>query len=105
MATTEKICAGCTITVNEEGYLTNPSQWTREICVELAKEEGIDMTDQHWKVLEYLREQQQKDIALTIRKVGKSGVVSIKEFYTLFPQGPLKVSSKLAGIPKPISCI
>lgn len=105
MTTFDKVCAGCTITVNEEGYLTELSQWTKEICIELAKDEGIDITDRHMDVIEYLQDQQRQEIALTIRKVGKSGVVTIKEFYELFPNGPLKISSKLAGIPKPISCI
>jgi tRNA 2-thiouridine synthesizing protein E len=55
--------------------------------------------------LNYLRDQQRKDVSLTIRGVGNSGVVDIKEFYQLFPKGPLKLSSKFAGIPKPKSCI
>jgi tRNA 2-thiouridine synthesizing protein E len=42
---------------------------------------------------------------LTIRKIGKSGVVDIKEFYALFPVGPLKTATKIAGIPKPAGCI
>lgn len=80
-------------------------EWNEDIAKEMAVAENIDLSARHFEVLNYLRDQQKKDVALTIRGVGKSGVVDIKEFYTLFPKGPLKISSKLAGIPKPKSCI
>jgi tRNA 2-thiouridine synthesizing protein E len=98
--------AGQTIDVNEEGYLTTPDQWTPDVAREVAAVEGIELTDKHWDVLEYLREQHAEGTKLTIRRVGKSDVVdSIKEFYDLFPDGPLKKASKIAGIPKPASCV
>ena len=101
----EKLIAGNTITVNDEGYLTDLSQWSKEVAIDIAKEEGIELTDAHWKVFEYLQESHKSEVALSIRKVGKSGVVSIKELYALFPGGPLKKSTRIAGIPKPVSCI
>ncbi len=101
----EKTIAGFCIDCNEQGYLTNPDQWNKEIGLAIAKEENIEMTDKHWEVIDYLREQCAQEVAITIRKVGKSGVVTIKEFYQLFPNGPLKTASKIAGIPKPVSCI
>ncbi|PQJ33275.1 sulfur relay protein DsrC [Salinibacter sp. 10B] len=98
--------AGETIDVNEEGYLTNSEEWTPDVAREIAKVEGIELTDKHWDVLEYLREQHAEGAKLTIRRVGKSDVVdSVKEFYDLFPDGPLKKASKIAGIPKPASCV
>ena len=63
------------------------------------------MTDEHWKVIDYIQAQYKKDVPLTIRGVGKSGVVDIKGFYALFPEGPLKKASKISGIPKPVGCI
>jgi len=93
------------IQLNPEGYLTDVDQWNPEVAKLLAEEEEITLTEDHWKVLDYLREQYKNEVALTIRRVGKSGVVTIKEFYQLFPKGPLKISSRLAGIPKPASCI
>lgn len=101
----EKTYAGQTITLNNEGYMTDMNQWNHDIATEMAKEDNIDLSARHFDVLEYLRDQQKKDVALTIRGVGKSGVIDIKEFYELFPKGPLKISSRLAGIPKPKSCI
>lgn len=101
----EKTLAGKVINLNEEGYLLNMDEWNEDIAKEMAVEEKLDLSARHFEVLNYLRDQQKKDVALTIRGVGKSGVVDIKEFYALFPKGPLKISSKLAGIPKPKSCI
>ncbi len=97
--------AGKTIAVNEEGYLTDFNQWDRNVAEEIAKENEVEMSDKHWKVIEYLQKEHQNQVPLSIRKIGKSNVVDIKEFYELFPNGPLKISTKIAGIPKPASCL
>ena len=94
-----------TVATNDEGYLTDPTQWTPDLAHEIASAEGITLTDKHFEVLNYLRDRYFEEAPLTIRRIGKSGLVSIKEFYDLFPGGPLKVSSKIAGIPKPASCV
>ena len=101
----QKVIAGVTIDVTEEGYLTNPSQWTNDIAAAIAKEEGIELTEKHTAVLEFLRDRQQKGESLTIRSVGNSGIVDIKGFYGLFPGAPMKKAAKIAGIPKPASCV
>ncbi len=101
----DKQLAGVDVSVDSEGYLTDLAQWTREIGSEIAKEEGIEMTDQHWQVIEYLQESFRNKESLSIRSIGKRGPVSIKEFYALFPDGPLKKASRIAGIPKPASCV
>jgi tRNA 2-thiouridine synthesizing protein E len=101
----EKIIAGKTVNVNDEGYMTDLNQWAPEIANEMAKEVSLDLSPRHFEVLTFLQNQFKAEVPLTIRKVGSSGVVDIKEFYALFPNGPLKISSKLAGIPKPASCI
>jgi len=97
--------AGIRLDVTEDGYLTDLSQWNKEIAIEIAKEQGIELTDRHWEVIYWIQEQVKNDVALSIRGVKKSGVFDIKEFYALFPGGPLKVSTKIAGVPKPKSCI
>ena len=101
----EKTYAGKTIEVTGEGYLVNSDEWSKEIAAEMAKEDGIELTDKHFEVLEYLRKEYAAGSSLSIRKVGKSGIVDIKGLYQLFPGGPLKLSSKYAGIPKPASCV
>ncbi|OGS73129.1 MAG: sulfur relay protein DsrC [Flavobacteria bacterium RIFCSPLOWO2_12_FULL_35_11] len=100
-----KTIAGVEVKVTEDGYLEDMTQWNPEIAKEIAKELGIELTDKHFEVLNYLRDRTIAKEALTIRSVGKSGIVDIKQLYELFPKGPLKFSSKIAGIPKPTSCI
>lgn len=101
----QKIIAGVTVDVNEEGYFTNPAQWTKELAKEIAGEEGIQLTDKHLAVLDFLRDRHARGEALTIRSVGNSGIVDIKGFYGLFPGAPMKKAAKVAGIPKPASCV
>jgi len=101
----EAVVAGNTVNLTEDGYLVDLSQWTKEIGTELAKEEGIEMTDRHWEVIKWIQEQVKADNALSVRGIKKSGVIDIKEFYALFPGGPLKLSTRIAGVPKPKSCI
>ena len=101
----QRILAGQAVNVNEDGYFTDPAQWTDTMATELAHEAGIELTPTHLQVIHFLRDRYASGKTLTIRRVGKSGLVTIKEFYDLFPGGPLKVSSKIAGIPKPTSCV
>lgn len=102
-----KDLAGITVEVNEEGYFTNPDQWTEEMAAVLAQEEGLgELTEGHWKVIRFLRQDyKEKGTMPTIRRVKNAGGIPTKDLYELFPGGPLKKSSKVAGLPKPASCI
>ena len=97
--------AGANLNLTEEGYLNDFSQWNKDVAKEIAKQEGIELTDKHWEVINWIQEQVKNDVPLSVRGVKKSGVIDIKQFYDLFPGGPLKVSTKIAGVPKPKSCI
>ena len=101
----DKTIGQATISVDQEGYLTDFSQWNKEVGTEIAKEQGIEMTDKHWEIIDYIQNQFKNDEPLSIRGIKKSGVFDIKEFYALFPGGPLKKATMIAGIPKPKSCI
>jgi tRNA 2-thiouridine synthesizing protein E len=101
----QKNYAGVSVDVNDEGYFTDPSQWTKEIAMDIAKEEGVELTDKHFEILEYLRKRYENGDALSIRGINKSGIVDVKSFYQMFPGAPLKKSTKIAGIPKPESCV
>jgi dissimilatory sulfite reductase related protein len=90
---------------DDEGYMLESAQWNEEIAKFLAKEDDIELTDKHFEVLKFLRDTVKAGETLTIRKVGNSGIVDIKQFYALFPKGPLKLSSKYAGLSKPSSCV
>ncbi|MBT8254643.1 MAG: TusE/DsrC/DsvC family sulfur relay protein [Flavobacteriaceae bacterium] len=100
-----KTIANREIEVNDEGYLVNFEEWTKEVGKSLADEHGIEMTEKHWEVVDYLQEKYKNEEALSVRGIKKSGVIDIKQFYSLFPGGPLKKSTLIAGIPKPKSCI
>lgn len=97
--------AGKEINTDAEGYLTDFSQWDKEVASAIAESEEVTMNEKAWTVIDWIQEQYKSNNPLTIRKVGKSGVTDIKEFYALFPNGPLKKASKIAGIPKPVGCI
>jgi tRNA 2-thiouridine synthesizing protein E len=99
--------AGVPVEVNEEGFFVDPNQWTRDIAIELAKADGIDeLTAQHWTVLEFMRKEYfEKGTGPTVRVLGKTSGVSVKDLYLLFPKGPAKMAARIAGIPKPKGCI
>ena len=101
----KKTYAGVEVDVNDEGYFNDPTQWTKEIAADVAKQEGLELTDKHYEMLEYLRNKFNSGDQLTIRGINKSGVVDVKTFYQMFPGAPLKKSTKIAGIPKPTSCV
>jgi len=102
-----KTIAGVPVQVNDEGFMTNPSEWTREITVELAKEEGIaELTLAHWKVIEFCRESAKTSgKAPTLRTITNGAGVSTKDLFTLFPKGPAKKVAKIAGLGKPEGCV
>jgi tRNA 2-thiouridine synthesizing protein E len=95
------------VELNDEGFLVNPEQWTDEIAAELARGEGIDeLTDAHWTVIRFMRSEYfEKGTGPTVRILGKTSGVGVRELYKLFPKGPAKIAAKIAGIPKPRGCI
>ncbi len=99
--------AGTTVDVNDDGFFTDPDQWTEAMAPELAREEGIDpLTERHWIVIRFMRDQfAEKGTGPTVRVLGKTSGVSVKELYQLFPKGPAKIAARIAGIPKPRGCI
>ncbi len=99
--------AGVDVEVNDEGFLERPEQWTHDMAPELAREAGIPaLTDDHWKVIDFMRkEYEDKGTGPTVRVLGRTSGVPIKELYQLFPKGPAKLAAKIAGIPKPRGCI
>ena len=99
--------AGQAIDLNDEGFFVDPTTWTRDMAAELAKSEGIDeLTDRHWQVIDFMRQEYfEKGTGPTVRALGKTSGVSVKELYLLFPKGPAKTAARIAGIPKPKGCI
>ncbi len=99
--------AGVDVDVNDEGFFENPDQWTEDMAPAIARQEGIDeLTDRHWQVIEFMRKEYlAKGTGPSVRALGKTSGVPVKELYQLFPKGPAKVAAKIAGIPKPRGCI
>lgn len=105
--------AGKSIEVDEEGYLVNLSDWDETVAEHLAKEEKIDLTQNHWEVINFLREYYSEyQIAPAIRVLTKAIAKKLgpdkgnnKYLYELFPYGPAKQACKIAGLPKPTGCI
>lgn len=98
---------GRTFDVDEDGFLQDPDLWNEEVAHLFAKTEGIDdMTEEHWKVVHYLRNYYLEfNIAPMIRKVCKDTGFKLKKIYELFPSGPAKGACKVAGLPKPTGCV
>ena len=95
------------LALNEEGFFLHPEDWTEEMVPALAAREGItQLTDRHWQVIRFMRSEYfAKGTGPTVRVLGKTSGVTIKELYQLFPKGPGKLAAKIAGIPKPRGCI
>jgi tRNA 2-thiouridine synthesizing protein E len=95
------------VELDADGFFAHPEEWTEDMAPQLARAEGIpELTDAHWTVIRFMRSQYlEKGAGPTVRVLGKTSGVSIKELYELFPKGPAKVAAKIAGIPKPRGCI
>ena len=103
---TIKTIAGTTVQMNDEGFMTNPGEWNKDIAVEIAKEEGIaELTPQHWKVIEFARTDAQGGKAPTLRRITTAAGVNTKELFALFPKGPAKKVAKISGLGKPEGCV
>jgi tRNA 2-thiouridine synthesizing protein E len=98
---------------DEEGYLVNLNEWVPGIAGVMAKEDDLELNDEHWEILNFLREYYEEyQIAPAVRvltkavgkKLGKEKGNS-KYLYSLFPYGPGKQACRYAGLPKPTGCI
>jgi dissimilatory sulfite reductase related protein len=99
--------AGSPVEVDEEGFLVKPEQWTKQMGEEIARSAGIEkLTDRHWQAIDFMRKTYlDTGSAPSMRALGKTSGVSIKELYELFPKGPAKLAAKIGGIPKPRGCV
>ncbi len=98
---------------DEEGYIQDISLWNKELAGLIAEDENIEMTDEHWEVVNFLREYYEEyQIAPAVRVLVKAMKKTFgpekgnnKYLYTLFPYGPAKQACKIAGLPKPTGCV
>ncbi len=99
--------SGHEIHVDEEGFMTDPAEWSEELAGFLAGRIGIDeLTEEHWKVIRFLREDHAKEgTTATLRRVSTLAGVPVKALYALFPKKPAKKMAYIAGLPKPKGCV
>lgn len=94
------------IQMDAEGFLVDYRTWTPYLAELLAEKEGLALTDQHWKVIYFARDEFMKNgDAPTLRRITKESGVSTREMYALFPDGPAKKAARIAGLKKPTGCI
>jgi tRNA 2-thiouridine synthesizing protein E len=99
--------AGVTVDINDEGFLTDATQWTPDVAQAIADEVGIGpLTEKHWTVINFCRDD---TVAVGqspgLRRISKNSGVNMKELYQLFPKGPGKLAALVSGLPKPQGCI
>lgn len=104
---------GQTVEHDEEGYITNLSEWSPELAEVIAQSEDLEMNDERWEVVNFLREYYDEyQIAPAVRVLIKAVKKTMGEekgnnkyMYELFPYGPAKQACKIAGLPKPTGCV
>ncbi|WP_010604618.1 TusE/DsrC/DsvC family sulfur relay protein [Pseudoalteromonas maricaloris] len=102
-----------TIETDKQGYLLDHTQWTKDLAPLLAAEENIELSDAHWEVIEFVRNfYLEYNTSPAIRMLVKAMAKALGEdkgnsiyLYKLFPKGPAKQATKIAGLPKPSKCI
>jgi len=100
------VMAGQEVELNDEGFLVNHTQWTKDIGEVLAANIGIELTPKHWEVIEFMRSDfEVRDESPTLRRVTTQLGVTPKELFGLFPKKPAKKMAYIAGVPKPAGCI
>lgn len=102
-----RVISGKLVQVNDEGFMTNPTEWDSKIATEIAREEGIlELTPAHWKVIEFCRQDgTTSGKAPTLRRITTNAGVSTKEMFALFPKGPAKKVARISGLGKPEGCV
>lgn len=95
------------------GYLLDLNQWNEDVALAIAKQEQIELTEAHWEIIYFVRQfYQEYKTSPAIRMLVKSLAQKLGEekgnsryLQRLFPDGPAKQATKLAGLPKPVKCL
>ena len=99
--------------IDEEGFLLKIDDWSEEIAIAMAAEDDIELSSEHWEVINFLREYfEEYEFAPAVRiltkaigkKLGNEKGNS-RYLYSLFPYGPAKQGCRFAGLPKPTGCV
>jgi TusE/DsrC/DsvC family sulfur relay protein len=105
MPTTTTI-QGHEIHVDEEGFMTSYDEWDEDLAKSLAAQIGLDLTDEHWEAIRFLRRDfAERGETPTLRRVTVAAGIPTKRLFTLFPKKPAKKMAYVAGLPKPQGCV
>jgi TusE/DsrC/DsvC family sulfur relay protein len=100
------IIDGHEIHVDDEGFMTDPDEWTEPLAKSLAHQIGLELTDEHWKAIRFLRtDYRDQGETATLRRISVVGGIPTKSLFALFPQRPAKKLAYVAGLPKPHGCV
>jgi dissimilatory sulfite reductase related protein len=95
-----KILNGEIIKIDHNGYMIDFCQWNHSIAEALARETGLDsLSDDHWRVIEFIQKQAFKNEYTSIRKLDFYGIVPPETLFKLFPRMPIETATKIAGVP------
>jgi len=101
------------IATDAEGYLKNSADWSEALAQAIAQQEAIEMSEAHWEVVHFVRDfYQQFNTSPAVRMLVKAMAQKYGEekgnsryLFRLFPEGPAKQATKIAGLPKPAKCL
>ena len=104
---------GRVLETDDDGYLQNLSDWSIDVATEMAMKDGIELSDNHWEAINFLRRYYDEyKIAPAIRILTKAMAKKLgrekgntRYLYKLFPDGPAKQACRYAGLPKPTGCV
>lgn len=104
---------GQELATTEQGFLVNYQDWTRQVAEQMAQQERLILMTEHWEILVFIQDYYQRyqhlpNSRLFVKAIAKKlGVEKGNSHYLqgLFPKGPLKIACKLAGLPKPPTCL
>ncbi|QTM00336.1 TusE/DsrC/DsvC family sulfur relay protein [Mannheimia sp. ZY171111] len=98
---------------DDAGYLKNLADWSSELAEKIAEKEQITLTEEHWEIIYLVRDfYQEYKTSPAIRMLVKAIAQKFGEekgssryLQRLFPEGPAKQATKIAGLPKPAKCL
>jgi tRNA 2-thiouridine synthesizing protein E len=104
---------GRAIAIDSNGYLIDHTEWSESLAETIAAQENIALTEQHWQVVRFVRQfYEEYETSPAIRVLVKSlsaefgpDVGNSRYVQRLFPKGPAKQATKIAGLPKPAKCL
>lgn len=94
------------IAFTADGHMVDAAQWSEALALQLAAAQGVAMTEAHWAIVRFAREDfASATVAPNIRRITQGTGVTTKDLYALFPKAPARTVAKIAGIPKPAGCL